>query len=83
MRCTVCHHGDTQPGTTTVTFASDRRTIVVTQTPADVCENCGEPYIAEEVTSRLLDIAHEARRVPVQVLVRNFAGAARNAGGGR
>ena len=76
MRCIVCHHGETQPGTTTVTFHRDGQTVVVTEVPAEVCENCGEAYVAEDVTTRLLEIAAEARKAHAQVLVRDFAPAA-------
>jgi len=73
MNCIVCHHGDTRPGTTTVTFHRDGRTLVVNEVPADVCENCGEPYIAEDVTAELLRIASEARQAQAIVLIRDYA----------
>lgn len=76
MKCIVCHHGETQPGTTTVTFHRDGQTIVVTEVPAEVCENCGEAYVAEDATAQVLEIATEARRNHAQVLVRDFAPAA-------
>jgi len=41
-----------------------------------VCENCGEAYVAEDVTTQLLDIAAQARKAQAQVLVRVFAPAA-------
>jgi YgiT-type zinc finger domain-containing protein len=76
MTCIVCHHGATRPGITTVTFRREGRTLVVTDVPADVCENCGEAYISEAVTARLLEIAAEAWLAQAQVLVRDFAPAA-------
>lgn len=76
MTCIVCHQGDTRPGTTTVTFHRDGQTVVVNEVPAEVCENCGEAYVADDVTERLLEIAAEARRARAQVLVRDFAPAA-------
>lgn len=76
MKCIVCHHGDTRPGTTTVTFHRDGQTVVVNEVPADVCENCGEAYVTEEVTTQLLEIAADARKAQAQVLVRDFAPAA-------
>ncbi len=76
MNCIVCHHGQTRPGTTTVTFHRDNQTVVVNEVPAEVCENCGEAYVAEEVTTQLLDIAAQARKAQAQVLVRVFAPAA-------
>lgn len=76
MKCIVCNHGDTQLGTTTVTFHRDGQTLVVNGVPAEVCENCGEAYVAEEVTAKVLDIAAEARKVHAEVLVRDYAPAA-------
>lgn len=73
MNCIVCHHGQTRSGTTTVTFHRDRQTVVVNEVPAEICENCGEAYVAEDVTEQVLEIAAEARRAQAQVLVRDFA----------
>jgi YgiT-type zinc finger domain-containing protein len=72
MLCVVCRNGETQPGRTTVTFHEHARTVVVTDVPADVCGNCDEPYVAEDVTARLLEIAVQARAMQAQVLVREF-----------
>lgn len=65
-----------QPGTTTVTFHEAGRTTVVNEVPAEVCENCGEAYVAEDTTIQLLAIAANARRSAAVVLVRDFASAA-------
>ena len=73
MNCIVCRHGDTQPGTTTVTFHRDGRTLVVNEVPAEVCENCGEAYVAEDVTAELLRMAAEARQAQALVLVRDYS----------
>lgn len=76
MICLVCHQGETRPGTTTVTFHREGRTLVVNEVPAEVCENCGEAYVAEEETARLLEIVAEARQSQALVLVRDYAPAA-------
>jgi len=76
MKCIVSHHGQTQPGTTTVTFHRDGQTVVVNDVPAEVCENCSEAYLAEAVTEQLLAMAAEARSAHARVLVRPFAPAA-------
>ncbi len=73
MNCIVCRHGDTHPGTTTVTFHRDGKTLVVNEVPAEVCENCGEAYVAEDVTAELLRIASEARQAQAIVLIRDYA----------
>lgn len=72
MKCIVCNHGETEQGTTTVTFHRGGRTLVVNEVPAEVCENCGEAYVAEEVTTQLLEIAAEAQKAHAQVLVRDY-----------
>jgi YgiT-type zinc finger domain-containing protein len=76
MKCIVCHNGETHPGTTTVTFHREGQTVVVNEVPAEVCENCGEAYVAEDVTAQVLEIATHARQDHAQVLVRDFAPAA-------
>ncbi len=72
MNCIVCRHGETHPGTTTMAFHGDGRTLVANEVPADVCENCGEAYVAEEVTTELLRTAAEAREAQAIVLVRDY-----------
>lgn len=76
MKCIVCHNGETRPGRTTVAFHRDGQTVVVNEVPAEVCENCGEAYVAEDVTAKVLKIAANARKAHAQVLVRDFAPAA-------
>ena len=76
MNCIVCRHGETRTGTTTVTFHRDGQTVVINEVPAEVCENCGESYVADEVTTRLLAIAAEAHEAQAQVLIRDFLPAA-------
>jgi YgiT-type zinc finger domain-containing protein len=76
MKCIVCHHGDTKPGTTTLTFDRANSTIVVRSVPAEVCENCGEAYVAEDVTASVLAFVREARESAPAVLIRDFTPAA-------
>ncbi len=73
MNCIVCRHGETHPGATTVVFHRDGRTLVVNEVPAEVCENCGEAYVAEDVTTELLRMAAEAHQAQAIVLVRDYA----------
>jgi YgiT-type zinc finger domain-containing protein len=76
MMCVVCHHGETKLSSTAMTFHREGRTVVVTDVPAEVCENCGEAYVAEDVTERLLEIAAEASKAHAAVMVRDFTPAA-------
>ena len=76
MKCIVCHHGDTIPGTTTVTFDRVGSTIVVRGVPAEVCENCSEAHVAEDVTEAILSFVGDARRAGAEVLIREYSPAA-------
>ena len=72
MKCAVCKRGETQPGTATVTLSREQLTLVVKGVPAQVCENCGEEYVEEATTSRLLETAEKAAHSSVQVDVRLY-----------
>jgi len=56
-----------------VTLTKDDLTLVVKRVPADVCSNCGEEYVREEVGRRLLEAANEASKAGVQVDIRSYA----------
>jgi YgiT-type zinc finger domain-containing protein len=75
MKCVICRHGETKPGNATVTLERDGLTLVVRGVPAQVCANCGEQYVAEEVTAQLLDAAEKTARAGVRVEVRDYIAA--------
>ena len=75
MKCVICKHGETRPGTATLTFTRDGATVVIKGAPASVCANCGEEYVDEATASRLLRTAEEASRAGVQVDVREYLAA--------
>jgi YgiT-type zinc finger domain-containing protein len=68
MLCVMCRHGETEPGTTTMTLERDTTTVVFKNIPAEVCQICGEAYLDAETTRHLLNIVEEAARVSVLVL---------------
>lgn len=72
MKCTVCKQAETRPGKATVTLERDEVTLVIKGVPAMVCPNCGEEYIDEEITERLLQAAEEAAKTGVQVDIREY-----------
>jgi YgiT-type zinc finger domain-containing protein len=72
MKCVICRQSKTVPGTTTVTLECDEMTLVIRDAPAQVCENCGERYLDEATTTRLLAILEDATRAGVQVEVRAY-----------
>ncbi len=73
MNCLICKTGTTQPGTTTVTLERDTSVIVIKDVPAQVCDNCGEYYLSEEVSSRIYARAEEAVKRKVEVEVPHYA----------
>jgi YgiT-type zinc finger domain-containing protein len=73
MKCVVCKQDETKPGTTTVTLERDGATVVIKGVPARVCPNCGEEYVDERVTRKLLQTAEDAVRHGVQVDIRQYA----------
>jgi len=75
MKCVICRHGETQAGTATVMLTRDAMTLVFRGVPAQVCANCGEEYVDEETTARLLQVAEDAAQAGVQVDVREFVAA--------
>lgn len=72
MKCVICKHGETEPGTATVTFERNGATLVVHEVPAEVCRNCGEEYVDEATSARLLKIAEAQAREGVMVDVREY-----------
>lgn len=72
MRCPICRHGETRPGTATLVLERDALTMVVRHVPAEVCENCGEEYVDEATAAAALEHAEWAAQGGVTVEVREF-----------
>ncbi|MDD2756058.1 MAG: type II toxin-antitoxin system MqsA family antitoxin [Methanothrix sp.] len=75
MKCVICKKAFTKPGTTSITLERGCLTMVVKCVPAQVCPNCGEAYISEEVTAKLLKDAEERVRTGAQVEICNYVAA--------
>lgn len=75
MKCVICRVGETEPGTTSVLLERDKTTLVFKNVPAEVCQNCGEGYLDEDTTDRLLQLAEEAIKSGVQVDIRQYLAA--------
>ena len=72
MKCVICKHGEIRPGKVTITLERHGLTLVVKSVPARVCATCGEEYVDEATTTRLLQAAEEAARIGVQVDIREY-----------
>jgi len=75
MRCVICKQGEIRPGIATVMLERNGMILVVKSVPARVCENCGEEYVDEDITARLLREAEDAARSGVQVDIREYVAA--------
>jgi len=73
MNCLICKTGETNPGTTTVTLERDNTVVVIKDVPAQVCDNCGEYYLSEDVSTRIYALAEEAVKRKVEVEVLHYA----------
>ncbi len=76
MKCTICKHGETQPGTASITLERNNAVIVIREVPGEICDTCGEAYHSEEVTSSLLKQAEQAYYAGIDVEVRHYRKAA-------
>ncbi|MBW3540782.1 MAG: type II toxin-antitoxin system MqsA family antitoxin [Planctomycetes bacterium] len=73
MNCSLCKKGAIAPGHTTVTLERGETTVVIRNVPADVCANCGEYYLSQQVTQEVLEMAEDAVRKGVDVQILRYA----------
>jgi len=73
MKCVICKSGTMRSGTATVTLERGATTVIVKEVPAEVCENCGEYYLSEEVTAQVHGLAEEAVRHGAEIEVLRYA----------
>ena len=72
MRCVVCRQAETIPGKATVTLERNNVTLLIKGVPAEICPNCGEEYIDEEITRKLLLDAEKATKSGVRIDIRDY-----------
>ena len=73
MNCVICKTGQISAGTTTITLQRGETTVVIKNVPAEVCDNCGEYYLSEEMTERVLELGESAVKKGVEVEVLRLA----------
>jgi len=67
----LCKHGETLPGTTTVTIDTGN-VVVVRHVPADICQNCGADYTHGDVMETIERIVETATNAGTLVEVREY-----------
>jgi len=72
MKCVICKQAETRPGIATVTLERNSVTLVIKGVPAEICPNCGEEFVDEQITRKLLETAEDAVRTGVRVDIRDY-----------
>jgi YgiT-type zinc finger domain-containing protein len=73
MNCVICKTGQISAGTAVVTLQRGETTVVIKNVPADVCDNCGEYYLSDEMAERVLELGESAVKKGVEVEVMRWA----------
>jgi YgiT-type zinc finger domain-containing protein len=73
MKCAICKHGETHPGKATTTLQRGQTTVIIKDVPAEICGNCGEDYLSEAITRRVMALAEEAVKKGAEVEILRFA----------
>ena len=59
MICLICRRAEIIDGLTSINFERGEMRLVVNNVPAYICPNCGEAYVAENISTQLLQDAEE------------------------
>ncbi|MGA2271092.1 MAG: type II toxin-antitoxin system MqsA family antitoxin [Bryobacteraceae bacterium] len=73
MNCVLCKHGQTRPGRATVTLQRGSTTVILKGVPAEICENCGEYYLSDDLTGQVMERAEAAVKSGAEVEILRFA----------
>ncbi|MDI9445166.1 MAG: type II toxin-antitoxin system MqsA family antitoxin [Planctomycetota bacterium] len=73
MKCVLCKQGETRLGKVTVTLQRGETTVIIRDVAADVCENCGESYLSEDVTATVLALGEDSVRKGAEVEILRYA----------
>jgi YgiT-type zinc finger domain-containing protein len=73
LPCVICRLGHLFPGTATVLVTRNETVVVVKQVPAEVCDNCGEYYLDQDMAERVDEIVDAAAARGTEVEIIRFA----------
>ena len=59
MKCLICKHTHMKEGTTILPIERGNAILLITDIPAQVCANCGEPYLDEDTARDVQELANE------------------------
>ena len=71
MKCVICKNGDTKKTTAFATFEKSNSTIIFKNVPCLKCEQCGEVYFEENISSKLMsrlkELSNYAGEINIQI----------------
>lgn len=73
MRCVICKTGELAAGRTTVTLQRGETTVIIKNIPAQICGQCGEYYLSEEMTEKVMAMAEAAVSKGAEVEILRWA----------
>lgn len=73
MKCVICKLGETHVGQTIVTLHRGQSTIIIKEVPAQICDNCGEYYLSDEVSEQVMALAENAVKHNAEVEILRYA----------
>ncbi|AFM12962.1 type II toxin-antitoxin system MqsA family antitoxin [Turneriella parva] len=73
--CQICKTGVLHPSHANVNLNRGETVVIIKQVPANVCDNCGEYYLDEPATKRVLEIAEAAVKSGAEVEIKRYQAA--------
>lgn len=73
MKCAICKTGNVTDGTATVMLERGETTVIIKDVPAEVCDQCGEYYLSEAMTEKVMAMAETAVTKGVEVEILRWA----------
>ena len=73
MKCVICRQGETALGTATVTLQRSESVIIIKGVPAQVCADCGEYYLDEDVAAKVYAQAEDSVRRHAELEILHYA----------
>ena len=59
MKCPICKFGEMQEGVTQVVLTRGNATVIFRNVPAQVCDDCGEYYLDDEIAQDIYSRAEQ------------------------
>lgn len=73
MQCVICKHGETTHGQVNVTLERNGSIVIIKGVPAEICKNCGEYYLSEDVTEKVMTQADASAKRGTEVEITQYA----------